>query len=339
MESEMTVLVFSDLHLDEDSAEVVLGRILPTLRQTAQDADINQAIMLGDWWHVRYRVDIRLLNAVRDELKQWEEADITLRILPGNHDQVDRAGRNALEVFDEYRKVKVYTEPTADGDGVWVPYRKRAEDVGQAVEQLEPRSMNLEGNKVCFAHAPIQGAWMNEAKQDTDGLSQQLFQKFDRVLLGHYHKRQTWTVDGTTFWYVGSVREVNASEMGQDKGYGIWDGNHLNWCTMDWAPRIHKLELKKGESLDTTKIRPGDDVRIVAGPGVDIEQLGQYLEQLQVKHTVTPEVETTQLRLDVPATASLAEYAQAYVERTAPKNADKARLMQTFHEIVGKATA
>lgn len=332
----MKTLVFSDVHLNEDSADVVLGKILPNIRQEALRRGINQLAMLGDLWHVRYRVDVRIQNALRDELKQWESAGLDLRILPGNHDQVDRAGRNALEVFDDLRKVRVYTEPTADGDGVWVPYRKRGEDVVQILETLAPRAMNLEGRRVCWAHVAVQGAYMNDTHFDSDGLPVSVFQHFDRVLMGHYHKRQSLTYENTTLWYVGSVREVTASEAGQDKGFAIWDGDQLEFVATDWAPRIHRIELKKGQQFDPSRIRPGDDVRVTVDPEIDIETLGKYLEQLNVRHTITPAVEVTQSRLDVGDSATIAQYAKAYVERVAPEHADKARLMDVFRTIVEK---
>jgi len=340
----MNMLVFSDVHLNEDSADVVLGKILPGIRDAALKMRIKDLAMLGDLWHVRYRVDVRIQNALRDELKQWEEADLNLRILPGNHDQVDRAGRNALEVFDDLRKVKVYTEPTVDGDGLWVPYRKRVEDVAVILEQRAGQSMNLEGKRVCWAHAAIQGSMMNDCRADTDGLPRALFDQFDEVLLGHYHKRQTFgrTIDkasGPRFWYVGSVRQVTLNEAGQDKGFAVWNGEELQYFTTEWAPKLYRFEIEKGQKLDLSGIKAGDDVRVIAGPGVDIEKLGMMLNQMGVQHTVTPVVEATSQRLSVAENASLAQYAEAYVDRIAPDNLDKGLLMQAFQSIVEKETA
>ena len=331
----MRMILFSDVHLNEDSADVVLGKVLPGLRESAVQSRISQLAMLGDFWHVRYRVDVRIQNALKDELRAWADAGLELRVLPGNHDQVDRSGRNALEVFDEMRNVRVFTEPDVDGDGFWIPYRKRASDVQAILDRFQSQHMT----RVCFAHVAIKGALMNDARADTDGLPADLFQNFCSVIMGHYHKRQTWVHGSTRFVYVGSVREVTLNEAGQDKGYAVWDGSALSWVTTDWAPRIHKLEVRAGQSLDLSGIRPGDDVRVTAGPNVNIEELGKALEAMQVRHTVTPEVQATQLRLDVGAGASMEQYAQAFVDRVASEGADKERLMSVYRAITQKVTA
>lgn len=332
------MLVFADVHLNEDSAEVVLGRVLPGIAQRAMDMGVRDLAMLGDLWHVRYRVDVRIQNALRDELLRWGQMGLRLRVLPGNHDQVDVNGRNALEVFDDLQNVSVYTEPTVDELGFWMPYRKRIQDVVVAIDQLQKGAgTNAEGLRVLWGHAPIRGALMNDHKADTDGFPLDLFESFDRVVLGHYHKRQWWTHGNTCAWYVGSVREVSANEAGQDKGFGWWDGRQLTYETQHWGPRFHKFEIGKGQKLDLSAVRPGDDVRVETGAGVSVEKIGAQLATLGVRHTVTPKVEAPQLRLEVVQNATIDQYAEAYAQKLVPDGLDLGRLLATYRELAGGA--
>lgn len=331
----MKKLVFSDVHLDEDSAQVVLENVFPGIREAAKEHGIKDIIMLGDLWHVRYKVDIRIQNALKDELLKWDKAGLYLRILPGNHDQVDVNGRNALEVFNQMRRVDVYSSPIWDADGLWIPYRKRIEDVIDLIENLGANSMNIEGKKTLFAHAPVQGALMNDHMKSGDGLPITALKQFDRVLLGHFHKRQQWRYGKTKVWYVGSVREVSANEAGEAKGFALWDGDKLEYVTKQWGPRHHKVYLQKGEAIDWSGFHPGDDVRVTTGPGVDVEDVGKILSRAGVRHTVTPEVKVAEQRLQVESDASLLQYAKAYVKELAPEDLSQARLMQTFVSLTG----
>lgn len=45
----------------------------------------------GDFWHVRGALPVHPLNAVIEELQQWD--DFPFLMIPGNHDQVRRPGQ------------------------------------------------------------------------------------------------------------------------------------------------------------------------------------------------------------------------------------------------------
>lgn len=320
------MIVFSDLHLDEDSADVVLGTILPGILDFARRCGDPEIACLGDFWNLRYKVDVRLQNAVRDELLRWAHEGISLNVLPGNHDQVDVHGRNAMEVFDGLgAQCQVYTEPTWTPEGLWVPYRKYQKDVVWALALPRPTDQFA---RVLWLHHGLQGAWMNDQVRDTEGLPLSMFEGFDTVILGHYHKRQKI---GKAY-YVGSPRQVTANEAGQEKGFAVWDGQKLKFVTTQWGKRYHRIRLEPGESLDTSRISSGDDVRVSTAVGIDPSVVGSQLAALGVQHAVTPDLPPTEQRLEVKAGADLEEYAQGYVD-VVSTTLDKQRLMGVFQEL------
>jgi DNA repair exonuclease SbcCD nuclease subunit len=305
------MIIFSDLHLDVDSADVCLGHILPGILEATKQHKDKRVAFLGDFWHVRYRVVVRLQVAVRDELRRWGDAGVSLEIIPGNHDQVDIGGRNALEVFDDLPHVRVYTEPTETKDGLWIPYRKRQEDIAMPLRQWREKR---NGPGVLFMHHGIRGAWMNDNRQNTEGLPLGMFGS-DTVLCGHYHKRQQ--IPDRLIWYIGSPRQVSAKEVGQDKGYALWNGRRLEWVTTQWGPRYHQLEVAKGQALDLSGVRTGDDLRIDVEDDLECQRIARALDGLNVRHTVTPKVKSQAARISLDTTAqgiSLEDYARSYVE-------------------------
>ena len=305
------MLLFSDLHLNEDSADVCLGEILPGIRQEAVDRGIRDVAFLGDFWDIRYRVVVRLLNAVRDELLKWADEGLDLRILPGNHDQIDIAGRNALEVFHHLPQVSVYTACTLDKDGYWIPYRKNREDLIYALTQYDAlaksgRGENDAGKRVLFSHHGVQGALQNDQHKDTEGLSPTFFKRFDRILMGHYHKRQTL---GSVI-YVGSPRQVLRQEAGQLKGFALWNGQQIEWVDRFWGPRFHKA-------------------RAEGGGGIDQEALVKALDATGAQYVIEPEAQRNEARIEVKPGAGLRDFAEGYVELHRGE-LDGAELMEAY---------
>lgn len=325
------MIIFSDVHLREDSEETVFGQVLPGIfeaaKQHGKTRGYYEVACLGDVFHFRYEVEARLQNMLYDVLREWSDAGFHVRILPGNHDQYDLEGRNCLELYDEINHVDVYTHACADGDGLWIPYRKDPKYIEWAVQKFGGNAMNLEGNRVCFLHNGITGALMNDRyKNEIEGVPVDAFGGFHAVICGHYHKRQSV---GHAH-YVGSPYQTRADESGQAKGYAVWDGVDLEYADTSWGKRYHRLDIDSADDLDVSEFEEGDDVRIKTASGVDPSSVARKLIEAGVQnHTVTPDVEPSQTRLDVPENADLHAYATAYVEAQ-ETHLDKTKLMNFF---------
>ena len=197
------MICFSDIHLREQS-EAVAFRVLDWILRAA-DADDQRVVFCGDWWHLRYQVNVRLLNRVAAVMQQWKERGIHVDLLPGNHDQVDVGGANALEIFEAFSNVTVWTEPGIRTDERWgfVPYRKDHEAQIKALLDVA-----AEAPKVIFAHYGIKGAVMNSGRKDQDGIGTPGMEC--PLVLGHYHKHQ----QGPGYQYVGSPYQTSYGEAG-----------------------------------------------------------------------------------------------------------------------------
>lgn len=331
------MIIFADVHLREESAEVVLGEVLPGIYQACIERQDYQAVCLGDLFHFRYKIDARIQNAVKDEFKRWTAAGINLRILPGNHDQYDVNGRNVLELFDHLPGVTVYSEPAWDEDGLWIPYRKDPAAIVAALSTpLPDNRKGLTTAPTLFLHHGIKGAWMNDSVVDAEGIPLEAFgQGWRTILCGHYHKHQRV---GDRLWYIGSPWQTGVLEAGHPKGFCVWTAGALLFVEQRWGPRFHTFAVKAGEAIDLSGVNPRDEVRVKAvGPGAEkvAEQVGTMLAQAGIaRHTVTPEVEAMQSRLAVGDGATLRQYAIAYVNQSSPE-LDRGLLMQVFEELAG----
>lgn len=325
------MILFSDLHLCEESADVVFGQVLPGVEAAALEDPAREVACLGDFYHLRYHVNVSLQNRVSEVLERWSQLGITLHLLPGNHDQVDVEGRHALEVFRARPGVVVYDEPCWNTHGLWVPFRARQEDLDAALALPRPAV----SPPVLFMHQGAIGAWRNNGIQKKDGLAAGAarLRQFKTVLSGHYHKRQNV---GRSLFYIGSPYQTRADEYGQAKGITRWDGHRLTWLPRRWGVQFHVVRLEVGGKLDLSGVEDGDEVRVTAAAGVDVEAVARQLAARGIRHVVTPEVERSDARLDVAPGATLRIFARKYVEQqAAPETVEK--LWTVFAEITGES--
>jgi len=326
------MIVIADLHLKEESVDVIFQEVLAGVYQACLTRGEHEVAILGDVLHFRYKVDARIQNMLKDEFKRWADAQIQVRILPGNHDQYEVSGRNALELFDALPNVKVYSEPTWDADGLWIPYRKDPKAIQFAAKAPRP----FQTGNTLFMHHGVRGAWMNDNVQDNEGvdLNELLPATWNAILCGHYHKHQHIA---DRFWYIGSPWQTTANEAGQPKGYVIYRGaRNVEFVPMNWGPKFHRFEVAAGQPVDLRGVNARDEVRIkTTGPGAEAAALvlgKQLVEAGLARHIVTPEVEPMQARLSVQPGATLAHYAQAYVEQLGT-DLNREQLMAVYAEL------
>jgi len=322
------MLIFSDLHLKPESEEVCF-KVLEKVREMASISSDRRVGFLGDFWHMRYQVPVYLLNRLYAELVRFHEAGIQLFLLPGNHDQIDVTGSNALEVFEAFDCVHVFTSPAVAEGILWMPYRKDPEEVVSAVNWA--RSQDV---RHVFAHLPILGAAQNNLHPDIDGIAVGVFKRFQTVLLGHYHKQQT--LGGGMAHYVGSPYQTRADEWGQEKGIVEWSPQGMKRINWLMGRRYHRFEGTPTQAM-LESVGPDDHVKIVVSTEEDALRIRQAMqEQTLVKELV---IEAEELALPAPRFGftkgtTLTEYARAYIEENAG-NQDPEMLLKVFEEIRG----
>lgn len=305
----MRLLISSDWHLRESSADVVFRGLDEFLaRAVDHGADL---VVLGDVWEFRYRVEVRLQNRFADWVSRVLDAGKTLRILPGNHDQDDVIGRNALEVFDGWPDVTVYTDVTVDDLGLWLPFRRDPEVLVQALRQHRGRC----AKSVAWIHHGVAGALMNDhvVATEADGLPLEAFDGWERVFAGHWHRHH---VVGNVV-YVGSPWETTVREAGQDKGFLSYNTDSGEWVQIptDFGPRHHDMGTVNGSDVDLSAVSPGDVVRVTLGPDADPRALARKADEAGVVvRMATPPPVYDEDRLGLGAQASARDVLRAYAQ-------------------------
>lgn len=331
------MILFSDLHLEPKSAPVAL-EVLRRIPELCRKHNDDHVAMLGDYWMVRHTLPVKLLVEARDIMRSWFVNGVSrLDVLPGNHDMVDMAGRNALEVFDGLgASTLVHTEPGWTSDGFWLPYRHTHDEIRAA---LTKASTEIGGYHppVLFAHIGLLGAWMNALKKDEHGFSSSeiLSLGFKRVFCGHYHRHHA-VQKGVV--YVGSPYQVSYAEAGQAKGVMRWDGTTAEFIELDVGPRHHKVvfDVDHPAPLAMPAVRDGDKLWVVvkgqmasAAKAVVQQNLAALgIEPARIEMDLQPEARAA--RIEVKAGEKLTDIASRFVDAQDVPDEYRAMLKEAF---------
>ena len=298
------MIIFADLHLCEKTADTCFNEVLPGLAEAAVNDEDKLLVGLGDLYHIRYKVDVSIQNRVFDYFISLGELGVEAYLLPGNHDQINEQGENALTPFSTLSNVTVFDEICENKWGVFIPYRKNKEEIVSYLNTID-RSCSLP----VFMHEDIIGFEYGNGFVSDKGISFDFLNSFDRpIFTGHYHKSQN---KGLVF-YIGSPYQIDAGEAGQDKGYKTWDGSAIWHENTDWGPKHYNFgEIQKGTSI--TNVKKGDVIRVKAPKGEDLESFRRSLAIPEgVSCVVDHVVEENTTRLNVVGT-SFEEYVKAYI--------------------------
>jgi len=317
------MIVFSDLHLSEETSETVFNEVFPGLIQAAAIENDKHLVCLGDFWHLRYQVSVRLQNLVLAFFQRLDHLGIRIVLLPGNHDQIDVHGENALEIFNTLSNVMVYTDPQWSDVGLWIPYRKNKEDIKKALALTNTWG----APRVVWMHHGVQGAMMNSAVKDSKGIEPGVFNDW-KVFCGHYHNRQRVG----NVQYIGTPYQTRADETGPT-GYAVVDEETFETRFVDtaWGKRYYNLGLADLNKLNFSAIKSGDEVRAIVPKGVDVKTVVERLNERGIRCIATPQVTVQEQRLNV-GDGNLYDYILAYVDQFKDQ-LDKDKLLSTYQEI------
>lgn len=275
--TKQTWVVFTDLHCAPSSLQTCL-QVLDMVHCEAVQRNAG-VLFLGDFWHHRATIRIDVLNAVLENLRNWQ---VPMILIPGNHDQVTLGGHNhgltplenayRVDYQDSHGKTKsvpgplVFSYPTKFRNALFVPHIRDA-----TIMESVLRSTVAVESTALFVHADVTGAYMNDLIVSQGGVSPSCFPPSIPIYSGHFHKPHQVKSGKVCIEYIGSPYETSLSEAGQQKSLLVLDAE---WSCVERIPlyigRRHflstsledllALDVVGGESSVHSAVRPGDRI-------------------------------------------------------------------------------
>lgn len=313
--------------------------VLEHMLTVAKDQQLI-VIFGGDLFHKRGAVDVRVYNNVYRLFAQYSKQIPGVFLLRGNHDSYDNSmdSESSLDTFQYLPNVEVVSNPReygfgGDGDGdaprveiggkpltlTFMPY---GEDITEMQDYMEEaaNALSPDSYNILVAHLGVDGSKQGRSTHRLPGAFTKADlhpDKFDTVLLGHFHARQHLEPN---MWYGGSTMQLTFNDEDEEKGYDIMDSDG-NWTFYPLAtPQFITLtDPNKLTDKDWLKAHDDDYIRAQI-PDTLAKEIKDQLPE-EIKATTRIEAQTTSkamTRIDIEADDSPAKVVSTYMDKYNP---------------------
>jgi len=218
-------------------------------------------IVAGDFFHSRRSIEISVLHAAADLVDFLSGKFEKVVVLIGNHDLSMTGGTHNSVRALRRKNVVVVDKPTVLDLGEkigFLPWETKPTEVRKAFREFSQQNA---AGVVC--HLALDKALSGPSDFEVPGvikLSDLSKGRHRWVLMGHYHKTQSWKKNEKLIAYVGSPLQHNWGERGEKKGFWLVEkGKRPRFVENDKSPRFVLVETKE----DAEAVRPQDYVKVV----------------------------------------------------------------------------
>ena len=185
-----------------------------------RENNINTLVHLGDVVDRRKFINHNTAHNFKKVFwNKLEELNIDTHIIIGNHDTYYKNTNevNALQNLNISKDAKIYTRPDTVNIGgldiLFLPWicDDNYDDSLYAIDNST--------TTIAMGHLEVKGFEMHKGHFNDHGLEKTQFNKFEKVLSGHFHKKS----DDGRIYYLGTQYEITWSDYKCPKGFHIFD--------------------------------------------------------------------------------------------------------------------
>jgi DNA repair exonuclease SbcCD nuclease subunit len=186
---------------------------------------ITTLLILGDTFDRRKYVNFYTLDRAKKMFfDKLAELDIKVHMLAGNHDTYFK-NTNDVNSADlllrEYENINVIDRPqtihldysNTTADILMVPW-VCADNYTECMDEIKNTSATI-----CMGHFEISGFAMYRGMKSEEGLSRDIFDRFEYTFSGHYHHKSS----SSGIYYLGNPYELTWQDHGDSRGFHILD--------------------------------------------------------------------------------------------------------------------
>ena len=248
-------------------------------------AGINTVLILGDTFDRRKYVNFYALDRAKKMFfDKLEERGIRVHMLAGNHDTYYKNTNDVNSpdlLLREYNNINVIDSPETiiiDGTSICMMPWICPENYQESIDEMKNTKA-----EICMGHFEIAGFAMHRGMESHDGLSKEIFDKFDMVFSGHYHHRS----DDGHIYYLGNPYELTWQDFKDTRGFHLFD---LERRELEFIPNPNTMferveyDDKDCEPIDLDLIDlTGKYVKLVVVNKTDYYKFDKFIQKLYNK--------------------------------------------------------
>jgi len=224
MNKKPITILSTDWHIDKNNIESK-KQIIAQKISLANELNIKHVFCMGDVFQDRKAQPLINLKGFVEIIDMFNKARIYLHCIPGNHDKVDYESddsyldifKNYSEYFILYNDYIVLSNTISTIDIILLPYYKENTIYLKKLNEINNiRKTNNEPN-ILLTHCSINNVNNNDCIRIENELKEELFDKFDKVFIGHFHNKSNIS---KKIHYIGSINPKDFSED-NEKGFTI----------------------------------------------------------------------------------------------------------------------
>ena len=254
-----TALLVGDMHIDNSKSSIAnsetFNEIFKTfnlIKDTIYDRKPDYVIFFGDLFNSPYGITTNVITIISKLL-----ADLAIEtpiiLLVGNHDDIDErvskvkigndryisVRASLLSPFSYYDNITVIDSPTVVkmDQGIEIAFVPYSNNILGDIENIDSR-FTKGVKKLMVGHFSIKDVdfmQLNSSEVVNSPSAVELIEKYkyDMVLLGHIHDPCDYRVGDKVVKYIGSCRNVDFRNTGENKGIYILDFDSMELDYID----------------------------------------------------------------------------------------------------------
>lgn len=263
---ELKLLGLADTHLKESNKEIVIS-IFKQAVTIAKKHQLKRIYHLGDIFNSRKAQSQEVLLAFKEILDMLASEDISLVAIPGNHDKTDYSSWDSfLDPFNEHSAFSLIKQSAVGYENsmnlFFIPYIEPQQYIDALTKLTKVKES---GFKCLLTHIDINGAVMNNGSVIQNPITTDLFKAFDKVIVGHYHDKQTLQPN---IHFVGASLQHSFGEAADKGMWGLTTTYELVHIPLSFpqyiTQRIDAASFKPADVKNLLKNKKGDNkVRVI----------------------------------------------------------------------------
>ena len=237
----MKVLITSDWHIQSGIYTDIGIDYIDYLSEYCNAHGITELIIAGDIFEKSSKINNDAFIPLFFKFMELKESGLNITIVLGNHDIYSVDNDSLVETFAVFGKVIKNFEQVKIGGRVidFIPYTKDVD--------LIPESGDVLITHLSIADFSFDNKFHVSEKA---GMSRKVFEGYNKVFTGHFHRPQT---KGNII-YMGSPYQMNFGEIGQRKGFVVYDLEYDDWERVwyEQAPVYKKITVDNFQNENVT---------------------------------------------------------------------------------------